>query len=493
MAISITVQALSRFEQAKAAYDDQVNHGYNPNYVNPLTRRIELESSTLPGTARSWEWRVVRRSDGRVFSKTHQLVFPVPAPKPSIGFNLPSEGRYDCQLIVTLANGQQEKSPIRSIDLRDFLIAVIGDSAAAGQGNPDTAGKPKEFGNNISGWDLFNPLEWVESARDAIGNWLKKTFTTLSRALGAKLAMDPAPGWLEKNVYRSLRSGVALAARAQENLRQGDVVTFLHFARSGSDIVAGLLGPRTKDGKKIDGWIGNIGQIEELKRTVGRRQIDALIISIGVNDVGFTGSLENLVKDDFGWGNDTTNRKAVLDKINRDIAGLDARFRMLADALSGLNVRQVYLTEYPTAIFDKVVNGQVVTAGGCEIFSANFDLDISPRDAQDLKDAAGKLNGKLRDVAGQHKWVYVSGIAAGFAGHGYCTAKQRFFVMAEESLAIQGDMEGTMHPNARGHHVIAREVGRELRKGLKTTTVVVNRPQRGTVTEDAVLEPQPAA
>lgn len=474
MAINITVQAVSRFEISAKAYNDQVKHGYNPNYVNPQTRRIELQSNTLPGDTRGWEWRVTRRSDGRLFSKTHKLVFPLPEPRPSEGFNLPSEGIYDCQLVINQANGTQEKSPVRSIDLRDYLIVVIGDSAAAGQGNPDKAGKPKEFGDEISGWDILNPVKWIESGIDAGSNWFKKNFTTLSRALDAKLEMNPAPGWLEKNAYRSLRSGAAIAARNQENLRQGEVVTFLHFARSGSDIIAGLLGPRTKGGKKIDGWIGNIGQLEELRMTVGNREIDALIISIGVNDAGFSGSLTNLVKEDFGWGNDKKNRAEVLKKIDQDLASLDARFRKLHEAISSLNVRKVYITEYPTAIFDKIINGKVETSGGCGIFDSNFDMDISPQDAKDLKGAAEKLNQKIRDLARIHNWVYVGEIAKGFAGHGYCMGKDSFFISAEGSIVVQGDTEGTMHPNAKGHAVIAEKLSKQLRAGLKTTKVIVS-------------------
>jgi lysophospholipase L1-like esterase len=257
----------------------------------------------------------------------------------------------------------------------------------------------------------------------------------------------------------------------QEKPLQGEVITLLHFARSGSDIQAGLFGPRTKGGKKIDGWIGNIGQIEELRRTVGNKRIDALIVSIGVNDVGFTGSLENLVKKDFGWGNDTKNRKEVLRKIDEKIAGLDANFQKLAQALNAFDIGQVYISEYPTAIFDRITNGKVTVSGGCEIFASNFDMDISPQDAKDLRAAAGRLNQKIKDMAKKHRWVYVSGIADEFAGHGYCMDRESFFVTAELSLATQGDTEGTMHPNGRGHGVIARQVARELRKGLKDARV----------------------
>jgi lysophospholipase L1-like esterase len=474
MAISINVQAESRFNISKVAYNDQEKHGYNQNYIQPQTWRITLQSSILPNTAQSWEWQVKRRSDGRLFSQKHTLAFPLPKPRPSTGINLPSEGIYDCQLIVKMAGGKQEVSPVKSIHIRDLLIVVIGDSAAAGQGNPDEAGKPVEFGNNIKGWNKLNPWKWIDSGIDAGKNWFKINFTTISRAKELRLLMNPAPLWLEEAANRSMRSGTVLAARSQEHLKQGYVVTFLHFARSGSDIVNGLLGPRTEKGKKIDGWIGNISQIDEVKRAVGNRQIDALIISIGVNDVGFSGSLKNLVRRDLGWGKDTENRKEVISKIEKDIAGLDFRFQKLSNELKNLKIGRVFLTEYPTAIFDKMINGRSVPSAGCEIFESKIDMDITQRDAEDLKLSAEKLNQKLQHVAKSHNWIYVGGIADEFQGHGYCMGKERFFVTAEESLVTQGDTEGTMHPNHKGHAVIARMVGIELRKELKKTRVKVS-------------------
>jgi hypothetical protein len=479
MAIDIRVRAESRFRKSAAAYNDQVKHGYNPNYVNPQTRRVLLDSKGLPEDTVSWEWHVTQQSTGRAFTKSGKAMGMASATEPSTGFNLPAEGVYNCELVVTKRGGGTERSPVKSINIRDFLIVVIGDSAASGQGNPDEAGRPKEFGDGIDGWNKLNPLEWADSARVAGANWFKKNFTTLSahEKIKAKLDMDPAPRWLEKKAYRSLRSGAARAAHDTEKLGgfknpngRGDVVTFLHFARTGSDILAGLLGPRTKNGERIDGWIGNIGQIEEVKKTVGNRRIDALIISIGVNDVGFTGSLVNLMTGDIGWGKDTSNRKREIRIINEKIAGLKDRYKKLNDAIQGLNVSQVYITEYPTGIFDKMKNGQAVPSKGCGVFWSKFDMSITPADARDLKEAAGRLNQTIREAANSHSWIYVGGIADRFAGHGYCTGKDRFFIQAKESMITQGDTEGTMHPNRQGHAIIADELGNALRKGLGLKT-----------------------
>jgi len=491
MAIDISsVRAGSGVAKSAAAYNDRVKHGYNLNYLHPKLRSIGFQSSRLPKDTAAWEWRIIQRKTGRLFHKDHKVTSPSTLPsRARVNFNLPLTGIYDCQFIITLGNGRQQKSPVRSINLRDLLIVVIGDSAASGEGNPDEAGKALEFGDNIDGWDKLNPFAWVGSAIDATANWFKKNFTTISAMVKAELDMDPAPRWLEKSAHRSLRSGAAKAARHLERppgvrkpINQGDVVTvtFLHFARSGSDIKNGLLGPRTKKGKKIDGWIGNIGQIEEVKKAVKKRRIDALIISVGVNDVGFTGSLESLMSGDIlSWG-DTSNREKVIREIKRKIGLLQGRrglYKKLNDEiLKELNVGQVYITEYPTGIFDKMKSGQAVPSGGCGIFASNLDLDITPRDAKDMKECGEELNEAIRAAANLHSWVYVGGIASKFAGRGYCSGKNRLFIQAEESMLIQGDTKGTMHPNGRGHDIIAEELAKALRKGLRIKTTVPTQP-----------------
>ena len=65
-------------------------------------------------------------------------------------------------------------------------------------------------------------------------------------------------------------------------------------------------------------------------------------------------------------------------------------------------------------------------------------------------------------------WFYVPGAADKFRKHGYCMEKDdRWFVTATESLATQGDTEGTIHPNRRGHMLtsdLVRKAGRNQRQ-----------------------------
>jgi lysophospholipase L1-like esterase len=381
---------------------------------------------------------------------------------------VPGEGTYTVT-VETLGSGVVRT---HTLNIRDLLVVSIGDSAASGQGNPDIPGQPEGFDPDIAWWEIFIlPIAAYKLTREALDwtwNKIKKEATTLSRAGGLTIDMDPVPVWLEPQAYRSLRSGAARAAKLLEEPDTGTVITFLPFGRTGSEIEDGLLGPRTVNGRAIDAWIDNIGQAEEVRRTVGQKQIDALLIQIGVNDVGVAGTLKQLIKGDnriLGdvGGSDTANRKAVETAGTAAIAALPAKFQTLAAAIAELNVRHVYLIEYPTGLFD---GKDKKPKGGCGVFSSEVDLDLTLRDAELVKKLATDLNTALQVQAAALTWRYVTGIAADFEGHGYCLGPDdRFFVQAEESMGLQGDTEGTIHPNPAGTAAIAERIRRAVKRG----------------------------
>jgi lysophospholipase L1-like esterase len=476
MAITISVRAESRSAKASNAYD-QDKHAYNPNYINPQTRRIILRSSKLPKDANAWEWLVTRRSDGRVFHKEGVFLTGLVPSKAEIGFNLPSEGVYDCQLTLKVSNGKQQKSPVTSINLRDLLVVVIGDSAASGQGNPDKPGKL-----NVPSGGIFDAI------KDFFSKHAVEHLTSL--IAGEKIdppKMDEEPKWLEKNAHRSLRSGHARAAKMLEDHKAGTVVTLLNFARSGAEIKHGLLAPREDEvrGKNETSWIkgtGKIGQLAELTKTVGKQRIDALIISIGGNDLGFAGGVKSMTMDsEFGLDffgfyvinhDDNKARKEIKEKVNT-LIGSDLKsgvltkkgghFDQLKAQIDKLNIANVFLVGYPEGFFD-MEDGNV--GPGCEIFDSVADLDLTLADTRLFKEIAQKLNQTLRTViAPRYGWHYVD-VTAGFVGHGYCSKGGRFFVHCEESLENQGDTDGMLHPNAAGHKIYMDHVHKALHKQL---------------------------
>lgn len=513
---AFTVTARSRHPDVDEDYDAD-RHRYRDSYVDPARvsytldldafpgsevvdvvivtgpkgkpHAVEVERLDLPDDAVSYEWRIDQR-DGPfeeavstpieqstvggttgVFGTPYRLTQEVPEP-----------GVYDVELQVRLESGGGPTTR-QTVELRDFLVVSIGDSYASGEGNPDRPGEPAGFDLDAEWWEVVAvpilAFELTAAAFEWGRDLLTREFTTISQAADADIDMDPAPRWLEAEAHRSLRAGPAVAAGLVEDVRAGDLVTFVSFARSGAEVGNGLFGPRVDDdGDSIDGWIGHEGELDELRdlaARIGDRPIDALVVSIGGNDAGFSGRLTDMVKEDnpflaLSLGDDDASRATAEAKVDAALEALEGTasepgaLDRLAAALDDLDVRQVYVTEYPTAHFERTDGDRVRVEAGCGIFSSWFDADIDRADAKLMKAAAERLNGVLRRKAGELGWVYVGGVADGFRGHGYCMGDESFFVGAEGSLVKQGDTKGTLHPTAEGHQVYAGAIAEALRK-----------------------------
>jgi hypothetical protein len=504
------VAAVSRHPRLGRDYDP-VAHTYSQRYINPATYGITVDA--FPGKTLLlskgdqqvgpqedvrkvrdiWELSVPPGTTGFEFRIRGRPVRKLPfGPPPSeftatttnplrttrgefndagvsnawnCRFNVPGPGRYEVTA-RTLSPGGGGAAQTKSIVLRDFLVVSIGDSAASGEGNPDIPGQPRGFDADLDWWDIVPPIGLWTLSRAAY-NWLsnvvKKNVTTVTRALEFTLDMDPAPVWLEEKAHRSLRSGHAHAARLVQELETGTVVTFLPFGRTGATILEGLVvAGRGSD----DAYIDNISEIAEVVRTVHGRRIDALLIYIGINDMRISGTLKDLLKGDnalVGNGDDTANREAIKTRADAALSELPAKFQQLRDAIDArLNVRHVYLCEYPGGLFD---DRNAVVQQGCGVFESDFDLDLTRRDAELVQALAHELNGRIKDAANEHGWFYVTNIENKFRGRGYCTTvdEGRWFVQAEESLGTQGDTEGTVHPNAIGHLHIGKQVAAMLK------------------------------
>ncbi len=523
-------------------------HRYRSDYVNPSGWILNLDASPglpkskngnveVPSNITSFQW-VVRQAQGG-FSKT-VMKDRTKSEMWKAEVEIPQPGQYDITLQVNLTNGQKQIGA-RAYRLRDFLIVSIGDSFAAGQGNPDIPAIPspdekvfceattillaitklkelvitfakqldKEAKQKIEdflpfvGKIVVAELNGVEDAVGfvargilSLGNIIVGVVKTIDAAVveGAEVVLDifgvgdggeaeetrPRQArWQEPNAYRSYRSGHSLAAGQieSENEFGADRITFLSFARTGSEIQDGLLGPRKVDANiigsalpsvSIDSWIGNRGQVQEAKETLLGRPINALIITIGVNDLDFSSSVTKSIiwtsADKRQMRIDETQEK-LRDQLPRD-------FNSLKKAIdTQLKPRQVFITEYPAGLFTKLVNGQVKDGGPCGVLSSTnipgtsigFDLDLE--DGKALRRLGKQMNQVIRTKADEFGWTFIGDIEQAFDGHGYC-ASQSYFVSAEESCLKQGDFEGMLHPNKKGHQTTRDCIARVLRREM---------------------------
>ena len=275
-------------------------------------------------------------------------------------------------------------------------------------------------------------------------------------------------------------------------------------------------------------------QVDQAKEIVGHREVDAVYVSIGGNDAHFAdivvacitqnpcyqenwlsdaeGEQERFCGDDL-WlftvpgifchaffdalpsrddeGGDAIKSAAQLWQEGRDgvvgdemFKGHVTLFRDLATALSGIDGRdgkllrwddrnRVFLSEYVDATQDtdgtrcgRVEKGVSTIPG----FSRNEFEWIA-------NTVAPELNANVKAATQAHGWTLVDGIYQGFAKHGYC-ADDNYLVRLQESFLRQGNKEGTVHPNVRGHAVYADNILREWKKAFYGSATDLSTPRR---------------
>jgi len=332
---------------------------------------------------------------------------------------------HECKIVRDLAPGTAHRISLKvtqngfsnvvshDVTVDDRLVVSIGDSVGSGEGNPDLPG--------ASTWP------WSPDAR-----------------------------WQDLQCNRSALAGPAVAAKLLEDGDPHYSVTFVHLACSGASITGsdvahgGLLTPY----EGINPGAGALlpSQLDQLRTLAGQRPVDALLVSIGANDVHFSevvkacllssGCTEGETLADFDWR----------------MAMLPDHFRDLSAALQGLvSPERVYLTQY----FDPTVT----ETGAWDLSCVARPVGISDTAARWASDYVGaKLNSALAAACATYGWNVVGGMAEGFRGHGYCAADS-WVVQLGEAFAEQDSKNGAFHPNNKGHEYYGRALNAAVAGG----------------------------
>ena len=410
---------------------------------------------------------------------------------PRIELVLPEgDHRVEVEATVRLAGFSARVGGQQMVTVRDLLVVAIGDSYAAGEGNP-------EIRRGSRGTE---PL-WGD---------------------GGDAAASAGHA-------RHHRSTVAWPARFALALEQSDPhtsVTFINVASSGARIDWGLLTPQDD---------GTPSQIDQMAALVGERSIDLLLVQEGGNSVGFARLVRALVEADplfdpvcyhlmvdqaiaavgdgdwrrgtavqfqlpFDWS--CTEERRDTGAQLPGLAGLPDAFERLKIALTRFDIGRVVLVGYPDP-----------TGGGVGEECREIVGDVTPPlSFHEISRAEGRrgvtevlqpLNAALGEIAAGLGWSFVDGVAGLFAeGHGYCAPWPEYqplqagspgvptsplnspdswylnpglepfasgadgitwYRTAGQSVVLQGPgeafiTEGTLHPNEVGHGVIARLV-----------------------------------
>jgi len=350
------------------------------------------------------------------------------------------------------------RRPVKVASLGDFIIASIGDSVASGEGNPEV---PFRLGH-LAYWDYG-----------------------------------------DDGCHGSLKSGAAKAAAEIRRSNPNTSVTFIDLACSGA-----ILGEVTDSTPHTA-----TGQLAELAKYVPPdRAIDALIISVGANDM-CAPTLRYPKKGKCGF--DSVLYECFINGIcsidphylsilNKSIAKipqgylnlqerLDCTGRQLSSGCTPIQVTQIiqinrslpssgiHVTEYfdPTTIADLSNPGNwqypdVEQTKQCTHVVLNSGIwDFAQNNI------VKPLNTTIRSAVEFNSWINVGGIESDFLGHGYCqnlsdnSNKQRWVITLNDTSLMLGSTPilGTAHPNTYGHDAYSKRLVKSINAMTAPVTI----------------------
>jgi Ca2+-binding RTX toxin-like protein len=377
--------------------------------------------------------------------------------------DFPDEGTYSVKLTVTQPGGITAQQT-RQVKVEDFLIASLGDSIASGEGNPDIP-KPS----------LTLPAEWQDSIAG------------------------------KSRCHRSAKSGRALAARWLEMADTHSSVTFVDLTCSGARIQGDI---DESDGKPVAGEHGKGGllsayegieppnskctdepsrrtnfqfcippQLAQLKGLLQNRKIDAILLSIGANDMGFSELVTACLKTPRCDAPSGAGSK-IFDQRIKLLPGRYATLKAaLAQQFPSVPADRVMISQYHDVTRNQAGNVDLACVGlgslpapipewaplRIDHFEANWAANT----------VVPKLNEAVRNAATNNGWTLADDnplldVPTLFRHHGYCSTDS-WVVDIAGSFANQGGKDGAFHANFAGQTAYARGFIDKLRAKLQVT------------------------
>jgi hypothetical protein len=353
--------------------------------------------------------------------------------------------RYGRQTVATVdvASGQEAPQRISTeIKVRDLLIAGLGDSIASGEGNPDRAIALADEGFCFRYYFGSATAQYYRPSRagfkggraceapDTLQNWQRH----------AALWFNPA---CHRSLYSyQTRTAIALAVQYPHI-----AVTYLPLACTGATIADGLFGSqRAREcppGRSISTCQGGVnGQLAELrealaaaKRRQPDRKLDLVLLSVGANDVYFSGLVADVIVDT------ATERTlfrrsgliATVDESREALAqDLPRGFAKLREALKPLLGGDLSHVVYTTYANPALYQGGTPCPGGRAGFEIHPSFNADPQRLAEvstyvqneflpqLKALATCQSGVLCRDPNADRMTFVDAHQAAFADHGFC-------------------------------------------------------------------------
>jgi hypothetical protein len=273
--------------------------GGKENYLNPMDHAVGVEiSGNMPqGQTCSWSF-----DDG--VGPLRQTDAPC---EEEVKLRVASGRATVATVDIPLGDGTAQRI-VTEINVRDLLVAGMGDSIAAGEGDPDRAIRLesgfcfRRFLRGSTGGQYYRPSRaGYAGDRSCEGGPATSSAATTDWARHGARWMSPA---CHRSLYSyQLRTALALAVE-QPHV----AVTFLPLACTGATISAGLFDSQAADDCPLatpDRCSGTspaqFGELKDLMAAAHKqdpkRNIDLVLLTIGANDINFAGLVANVIVD----------------------------------------------------------------------------------------------------------------------------------------------------------------------------------------------------
>ncbi len=372
-------------------------------YVTPKDWTVDLfltdgDQKTCPSGV-TFDWTVT--GEGKTITPdTHECRASVPVPKLGT-YKVTAKELKDGKATGTEATNKK-------VVVKDWLIVGFGDSNGSGQGNPP---------------------------------------------------------YINERCDRSLASYQYQTALYIENHDPRSSVTFVFDSCSGAR--SDQVWQNSYEGQEPSGNVILPPQLDQVKSVIGDRKPDAVIMSVGINDL-FFGSIMAFCTTYNITGTALTNHSCESTHVTptKDALGYTTAYSESADfadaTVATRTAERVRVLPGRLAL----LNDHLKSLDAAHIFASQYPDESTNEKGRLCDDNAGPFpklskvvwgwlqqtgNGLNAAVAGTSSlgWVPITGVAAGFIGHGYCSTDS-YFDTPTRSVWQQGNTNGSFHAQAAG-------------------------------------------
>jgi len=408
--------------------------GARESYLAPADHRIEMRLvGTTPQNSCAW---VFDEGDGQPRNYTG-----------SCGEEVRIRLAYGKPTIVTVDVSVPNAPPLRAaaeITVRDLLIAGLGDSIAAGEGNPDRPVALSDEGFCFrrfgTGSEYFRPgrATFKGDRTCESGNSTAENLAEWSR-LGAR--------WMSQACHRSLYSYQLRTALALAVENPHVAVTYLPLACTGATIDSGLLGtqrarelnctPEKSCPSTVPAQVTQLQQyLATARRTRPGRNLDLVLLTVGANDIDFSGLVANVIIDSTGervlFGRSViASVENAESALTRNLPGSFAKLRTALKPMVGGDLSRVVFVSYG----HPALRADGTPCGGGQ---AGFDVHPSFRlDGERLRRVADFVGARFlpqlkaivectgAGCGAADRMTFVDAHQQAFLGHGVCARSEQ--------------------------------------------------------------------